>query len=169
METTSSDIPANAVIEASKVDNQTRINQVIDYIKTNKLVAFDISLLGNNGYITKINNGTVTIKIPLPEGYVENDTKVYYVSDDGKTGETFEVTYETIEGKRYIVFETDHFSTYVVAEKKEESTVVIDKEEPKTTVKEPSQTGDTTLMLPFVMLAVLGASGLMLLKKNKQY
>jgi hypothetical protein len=70
--------------------------------------------LSSIGIIKEIKNGYVTVKIPLPNGFDESSSKIYYISDDGKSGEEFDVRYETINDTRYIVFDTTHFSTYAV-------------------------------------------------------
>lgn len=59
-------------------------------------------------------NGTVSVKIPLPEGYSAEETNVYYVSENG-TLEKLECRVEN----GYIIFETDHFSYYAVVDETE--------------------------------------------------
>ena len=59
-------------------------------------------------------NGTVSVKIPLPEGYDGEKTNVYYVSEEG--------TLEKLECRTengYVIFETDHFSYYAVVDESE--------------------------------------------------
>lgn len=116
MSTDSSDVPNNSVIKVTKVEDENKKSIIEMYLNTDKSTAYDIKLEGSNGIIKIINNGVVTVKIPLPVGYDESATKIYYVSDDGKSGEEFDVSYETIDETRYVVFNTTHFSTYVVAE-----------------------------------------------------
>ncbi len=61
-------------------------------------------------------NGTVFVKIPLPDGYNAEKTVVYYVTNDGKLEK---IESEVKDG--YIIFETTHFSFYAVVD--ESSTV----------------------------------------------
>lgn len=134
---------------------QTLIEKIL---KTNKATAYDITLKSAYGIIREVHNGKITIKIPLPEGFDESATKIYYVSDDGTESEEFDVTYETIDNVRYIVFETSHFSTYVVAQTS------------NTPIIENPKTGDgimnSVLLGGISVIGILGC-GLFLTKKKK--
>ena len=55
---------------------------------------------------------TVTVKIPLPEGYDPARTYVYHVNSETGKVENMNARYE--DG--FLVFETDHFSTYAVVQ-----------------------------------------------------
>ncbi len=57
-------------------------------------------------------NGSVTIRIPLPEGYDPNRSFVYYVDTVTGLAEKMLTKYEN----GYLVFETTHFSFYAVVE-----------------------------------------------------
>ena len=57
-------------------------------------------------------NGTVKVKLPLPNGYDPNRSFVYHVDTETGKVEKMPATYE--EG--YMVFETTHFSYYAVVE-----------------------------------------------------
>ena len=59
-------------------------------------------------------NGSVFVKIPLPEGYNAEKTVVYYVTNDGK----LERIPSRIENG-YIIFETTHFSFYAIVDETE--------------------------------------------------
>ncbi len=59
-------------------------------------------------------NGTVTVRIPLPQGYNPTKTFVYHISAGNV--ENMNAVIETINEKQYLVFETDHFSYYAVVE-----------------------------------------------------
>ena len=56
-------------------------------------------------------NGTVFVKIPLPDGYNAEKTVVYYVTNDGKLEK---IESEVKDG--YIIFETTHFSFYAIVD-----------------------------------------------------
>ena len=56
--------------------------------------------------------GTVTVRIPLPEGYDPNRSFVYHVNTETGIVEKMPATYE--DG--YMVFETTHFSYYAIIE-----------------------------------------------------
>ncbi len=79
-----------------------------------KKTVYNITTLVNG--TTAQPNGTVSVKIPLPEDYSAENSKVYYVSEDG-TLEQLDCRVE--DG--FIVFETDHFSYYAVVDESENS------------------------------------------------
>ena len=60
-------------------------------------------------------DGTVLVKIPLPEGYNPEKTVVYHVSDDGKLERL-----ESSIADGYVVFETTHFSYYAIVDETEQ-------------------------------------------------
>ena len=73
---------------------------------------FDISTLVDGKKAQP--NGTVMVKIPLPDGYNPDNTVVYYITNDGKL--------EKMESKienGYIIFETTHFSFYAIVDETE--------------------------------------------------
>ena len=72
---------------------------------------YDITMTLDNVKIQP--NGSVTVKLPLPEGYDPDRTYVYYIgSQDG--GRVKNMRAEYIDG--YLVFNTTHFSYYAVVE-----------------------------------------------------
>lgn len=71
--------------------------------------AFDISIEANGEKVQP--NGKVTVKLPLPEGFDAETTKVYYVDENGNKEEI-----ESTTENGYIIFETDHFSEYVLVD-----------------------------------------------------
>ena len=62
-------------------------------------------------------NGTVKVKIPIPEGYDSAKTFVYHVDTNSGRVENMGAVVEVFNGKEYLVFDTDHFSYYAVVEK----------------------------------------------------
>lgn len=160
MKTTSSDIPNNSVIKVNKVDENTDRQSNIELVlNTDKAVAYEITLQGSNGLIKEVKNGVVTIKIPLPEGFDESNAKIYYVSEDGSKKEEFDVTFETINEIRYIVFNTNHFSTYVVAEKESVKAEL-------TSVEENPKTSDTIFNSVLIgVISLVSLTGCIIYKK----
>ncbi len=64
-------------------------------------------------------NGSVLVKIPLPEGYNAEKTVVYYVTNDGKLEKM-----ESEEKDGFIIFETTHFSYYAIVDESEKEAPV---------------------------------------------
>lgn len=99
--------------------SQTMHNEKIDL-----LIAYDIYLLktltDTDGIITsqRVPNSDITDKIivhiPLPQAY-ENRAglRVVHIAEDG-TISTMNATVVTVDGQKYMEFETDHFSTFAI-------------------------------------------------------
>lgn len=79
-------------------------------LDASKNIVFDIKLTVD-GEETQP-NGTVKVKIPLPDGYDPSRSFVYYVNT--KTLKLERMPAEYVDG--YMVFETDHFSYYAIVE-----------------------------------------------------
>ena len=79
-------------------------------VSTNQqtLVVYDINFEGHDG------KTLVTVKIPVPQGYENEDLLVYHLVN----GEYIDMEAEKTDG--YLVFTTSSFSPYVVTVKKEE-------------------------------------------------
>ena len=80
--------------------------------ETEKFELYDISLI--NGQDPLAFDGTVTVEIPIPDGYLLSALKVYHVLSD----EEFEEIPSNVSvTKNTISFKASHFSYYAVAEK----------------------------------------------------
>ena len=102
----------NVTITAETV-TEGKIFEIVNAEKGNfKKTVYNITTLVNG--TTAQPNGTVAVKIPLPEDYSTEKTNVYYVSEDG-TLEKLDCRVE--DG--FIIFETDHFSYYAVVDETE--------------------------------------------------
>ena len=73
---------------------------------------FDITTLVDGNKVQP--NGSVFVKIPLPDGYNADKTVVYYITNDGR----LEKMDSRVEDG-YIVFETTHFSFYAIVDETE--------------------------------------------------
>lgn len=79
--------------------------------KVKTALYYDISLIRNSVKIQP--DGTVTVKIRIPDGVAPEKCKVYHVTDD-PVDPLVKFT-SSLDGS-YIVFETDHFSEFAVLE-----------------------------------------------------
>ena len=79
--------------------------------KVKNALYYDISLIRNSVKIQP--DGTVTVKIRIPDGVAPEKCKVYHVTDD-PVDPLVKFT-SSLDGN-YIVFETDHFSEFAVLE-----------------------------------------------------
>lgn len=80
--------------------------------QTEQIKAFDISLQHIDGAAVQP-DGTVTVSIPIPEGWEPQKLRVYYVADNGAATDMQAAV--STDGK-YMQFQTDHFSCYALAQ-----------------------------------------------------
>ena len=80
--------------------------------RTEQIKAFDISLQHIDGAAVQP-DGTVTVSIPIPEGWEPQKLRVYYVADNGAATDMQAAV--STDGK-YMQFQTDHFSCYALAQ-----------------------------------------------------
>ncbi len=137
--------------------------------KYNIFVPFDIRLFD---VVTGQNiqpKSTLTIRIPVPEGWAANKTLVYYIEGDNMT----EVKTSLSRDGKYVTFTVDHLSLYVLANAESEK-----KDNPSNPGTEDlsdnqqttsPQTGDDSRMLLWFTLAGLSAAGLIGLLLSKKY
>lgn len=89
-------------------------NKIMKILNVTNSETFDISLFAKSisKYITKLEDGSFEVRIPIKESLQNKNLIVYYVDDEGKK-EEYEVTIEN----GYAKFNTNHFSIYTLAEK----------------------------------------------------
>lgn len=118
------------------------------------IYVLDITLINAQGAAVQP-NGSVTVKIQLPEDFEDSDTYyVYYQADDG----TLTDMHATFENS-CVVFTTNHFSTYILTTEK----LVDDSGNNADNPDKNQATGVTLLFIP----AVAAAAGVIISKKRK--
>lgn len=137
----SSDVATDVAISANSgtlpLDTLIRVNEITggdQYEKIMKILAlengeiYDLKLFSQalEKNITKLEDGSFEVRIPLSEKLKDKDLVAYYVDDNGNK-EEHEVTIK--DG--YAVFNTNHFSTYTLAEKVSDVTPPSNNEENK--------------------------------------
>ena len=123
----SSDVATDVAISANSgtlpLDTLIRVNEITggdQYEKIMKILAledgemYDLKLFSNalEKNITKLEDGSFEVKIPLTENLKGKDLIAYYVDSNGKKEEH---TVTVKDG--YAIFNTNHFSIYTLAEK----------------------------------------------------
>ena len=100
------------LLSSASGDEYERILGILD-LDAN--VTYDVKLYSNalEDYITKLDDGTFSVKIPVPAELKGKDLVVYYVDKDGKVDDDYTVKPEG----DYIIFNTDHFSIYTLGYK----------------------------------------------------
>lgn len=96
-------------IVAEQVSSGAAYNIAVEETACSRVQLFDISIEMENEKVQP--NKSVWVKVPLPSGYNESKTAVYYVGEDGKLEKMNSFT----EGG-YIYFEATHFSAYAVVD-----------------------------------------------------
>lgn len=141
--TTEAAVPNKTITDASSGISVSgnisdNVSLKVEKNKTNDTsTTFDISLANASGNTVQP-NGTVEVRIPVPQGLKGEECKVYRIEANG--------SYTDMKAKldgNYLVFTTDHFSKYVV------STVALDSED-----DDNKATGFAIAVAPAVIAAV---------------
>lgn len=111
---TNSIMQLDTIISVKELNSGTEYEKIIKLLNLTGSVSYDINLYSEilEKNITKLDNGTFEVKIPIPEKLAGKDLVVYYVDENGKI-ETYEVTIK--DG--YAIFITNHFSIYTLGYK----------------------------------------------------
>ena len=159
--TTSKSIPLDTLISVAKVTSGEEYEKIIKILDVTNSETFDLKLFSKSAgdYITKLDDGTFEVKIPISESLKGKDLTVYYVNKNDVI-EEYEVTIK--DG--YAIFNTDHFTIYTLAEKAESETET--KEEEKGEKDNTPKTGTVDIMGYVITLTIMSALGIVILKKN---
>ena len=151
---TDNTLPLDTLIQVKELTSGEEYDKIIKILNTTNNDMFDLKLFSNstNKYITKLNDGSFEVRIPIKDELKDKDLVVFYVNDNGEK-EEYEVKVENGEA----VFNTNHFSIYTLAER---TSTIQEIENP--------QTGDkiiTYILIGFIsMIALIGCT--LYLKKN---
>jgi len=142
--TKSSSVPLDTIIEVEKLTSGTEYDKIKKAINVEDSVTYDIKLHSDSTdkYVTKLDDGSFEVRIPIPEGWDKENLEVYYVDDKEEV-----TTYDVTPKENYAVFLTNHFSAYTLATVKANTTPT----------KAPA-TGDMTGLLVWSM-AMLTSGG----------
>ena len=121
-------LPLDTLIKVAKLTNGEEYDKIVKTLNITNLDMFDLKLFSKStdNYITKLDDGSFEVKLPIKDDLKGKNLVVYNVTDENKI-EEYEVT---IKGG-YAIFKTNHFSIYSLAEKKINNTI-IEEENPKT-------------------------------------
>lgn len=116
--TTSSTVPLDTMIKVNEITkNDIKYTEIIQTLKVETALVYDLKLYSSSksDYISKLEDGTFKVSIPLPNEMKDKNLAAYYIKDDGTVEE-----HEVIVKDGYATFNTNHFSIYTIAEKKVE-------------------------------------------------
>ena len=160
---TSATLPLDTTIQANELTSGTEYERILKILNLTDNVTFDLKLYSDSidKYITKLDDGTFEVKIPVPENFKGKDLVVYYVNEDG---EKEEYKVEVKDG--YAVFKTTHFSIYTLGYTETtgsgSGTTIPEEENPKTF----DGISNSILMGTISLIGLVGIS-IYLKKRNK--
>ena len=134
------------VAQEEGAENDTNIivgDLLDDESDTTEMVLYDLSLKDQDGNTITDFTGTITVRIPIPEG-MSGDLHVYWYDEDN--GALVDMNATQQDG--YLYFTTNHFSFYAIATSSASASA--DRSSP-----EPG-TGSHTVLI--IVLALLGAA-----------
>lgn len=173
--TTSPSVPLDTVIQVKPIlATDEKFTEITKKLEVKEAVIYDLKLYSAsvNEYISKLDDGTFSVTVPIPENLKGKDLIAYYIHDDGKIDE-HDVTFD--DEKKYVTFNTYHFSIYTIAEKKVNDTVVtppVDENDKEDTTKEetnknnPSTYDGISLYYTLGILSLIGIAGSVIVLKK---
>ena len=113
----SAKLPLDTIINAEKLTSGAEYERILGILDLDANVTYDVKLYSNalGDYITKLDDGTFNVKIPVPADLKGKDLVVYYVDKYGNVDDDYTVKPEG----DYVMFNTDHFSIYTLGYKEE--------------------------------------------------
>ena len=116
--TESNNLPLDTLINVKRLTSGEEYEKILKILKLTDNEMFDLRLFSKalDSYVTKLDNDTFEVRIPISEKFKDKELVAYYVSDDGKITQ-----YEVTVKDGYAVFNTDHFSIYTLGVKTTEN------------------------------------------------
>ena len=110
---TNAALPLDTTIQAKELTSGDEYERIVSLLNLTDNLTFDLKLYSGSieKYITKLDDGTFEVKIPVPDNFKDKDLMVYYVDENGGK-EPY--TVELDDDKKYAIFNTTHFSVYTL-------------------------------------------------------
>lgn len=161
---TNETIPLDTIIQAKELTEGTEYEKIIKLLNVTDNKTFDLKLYSSslNDYITKLDDGTFEVRIPIPEDFEGKDLIVYYVDGNNKVHEHT----VTLEGN-YAVYKTDHFSIYTLAVEGGTETDTDENTNKGDKDKTPA-TGVESAISYVLVATIISGAGIVILKKKIQ-
>lgn len=172
-------LPLDTLIRVNEITGGDQYEKIMKILELENGEIYDLKLFSQalEKNITKLEDGSFEVRIPLSEKLKGKDLVAYYLDDNGNK-EEHEVTIK--DG--YAVFNTNHFSTYTLAEKPAETPDETPIETPDNTPKgddntnnenekdETPKTGTEILAIESILgiLAVVLASAVIIAKRENK-
>lgn len=155
---TSTSVPLDAYIQVSEITSGEEYEKILKLLNVKENAMFDLKLYSGSlaKYVTKLEDGTFEVKIPVPDNLKNKKLVAYYTTGTGEP-EIYEVE---VTDDGYAIFKTKHFSIYTLAEADAESGSNTDNGNPNT--------GDNASMATMVLMMATAALTIVLqLKKTR--
>ncbi len=115
--TSDASVPLDTLVEVNALDNEEQ-NKVLEKLGVTAGESFDIKLHSGsiNQYVTKLENGSFEVALPINENLEGTNLTVYYLDEEGNV-----TVYPATVKNGFAIFTTDHFSVYTLAPSKQTS------------------------------------------------
>lgn len=167
---TTETIPLDTIIQAKELTEGTEYEKIVELLNVGESKTFDLKLYSSslNDYITKLDDGSFEVKIPIPEEFKGKDLIVYYVDDNNKVHD-----YTVTPEGDYAVYTTDHFSIYTLAVKGESDTDTDTDTNANTNTNkgdkdETPKTGVESFISYILVATIIAGAGIVIVKKKIQ-
>ena len=142
----------------------TKVDEIASSLsdKLGTFLLYDIKLVDENGNTVQP-KGTVTVGIPVPEGFDIDKLVVYYIDEEGNL-----IEYPVVVKDGVAYFETDHFSYYALAEKQGNSLTTQSTTETQTDSNKPNPSTGAQDLTAVLAAAAVSLMGLVVLGKKKR-
>ena len=141
----------------------TKVDEIASSLsdKLGTFLLYDIKLVDENGNTVQP-KGTVTVGIPVPDGFDIDKLVVYYIDEEGNL-----IEYPVVVKDGVAYFETDHFSYYALAEKQGNSLTTQSTTETQTDSNKPNPSTGAQDLTAVLAAAAVSWMGLVVLGKKK--
>lgn len=141
----------------------TKVDEIASSLsdKLGTFLLYDIKLVDENGNTVQP-KGTVTVGIPVPDGFDIDKLVVYYIDEEGNL-----IEYPVVVKDGVAYFETDHFSYYALAEKQGNSLTTQSTTETQTDSNKPNPSTGAQDLTAVLAAAAVSFMGLVVLGKKK--
>lgn len=115
LRSSNAEVPIDSVLDVNMLDSGQRYEKLKELLKGKNFDAYSFLLTSKlKGTIKTLVNGEFHIYIPVPQGYDEKVTKIYYFNDENNLEKYDIIGFESIDNVKYAHFKTNHFSDYVL-------------------------------------------------------
>ena len=145
-------------LEAKLLTSGELYDKVKEALKDGKFTLYDLYLLENNLEVQP--DGTITVSIPVSDGYDGTKCNVYRVNEDGSVTE---ITAALKDGK--LVFETDQMGAFAIYQPAAVEPTNSDRNGGTT---DSPQTGDSSNVALWFAMSLLSLAALTVLSRKKK-